>query len=350
MCKERNVKGYSKLTKDDLIQAILSKACEPSPGNITEDPATQKILQRTSTKKVYSREESEKRIQENPAVLQKRAEIAGFSPEKVKETGTTNLVERPASKKSGGSKKKLTDAEVQPREVKAPSSKKAKSKRTKPATGKIIETPQSAGAPAKRLEAKPSPAKPAISRKKPSGQLPKEPAKTTPSQPAAQEEKEPRLQDQPASDQAIALKKISKNIMPILRAHKQDFMRRNTKDLEKMLGILEIEKNRFTVYQRTDKMLRNFIDESIKLINDAKEEQFNKMEQEYCVKVLPGILKKNENDVKKIVSQIGPYFSETDAAKQIVEKIVKKSPFPRPYLITVILKKIRDKSLAGDRI
>jgi len=162
----------------------------------------------------------------------------------------------------------------------------------------------------------------------------------------AQGENEPRLQDLLVSEQKYALNKLSKNILPILKAHKQDFKRKSTKDLERMLEMLGMEKNRFNEYQPTDKMLRNFIDETISLINVVKEEQFNIMEQEYITKVLPTIVKKNEKEINKITSQIGAYFSESEAAKTIVEKVIKnKSPVPQSYLISVILKRIQDKSL-----
>src|SRR5271157_1406330 len=181
---------------------------------------------------------------------------------------------------------------------------------------------------------------------KPAARPAAKPAAKPASRPVAQEGEVPRLQELPASEQVSALSKLSKNVMPILKAYEQDFMRKSPKDLDKMLRMLEIEKSRLTVHQLSDKMLRNFIDETIKLINDVKEEQFNRMEQDYCAKVLPGILKKNEKVIKKIVSQIGPDFSDTDAAKLIVEKVIKnKSPFPPSFLLNIILKEIRDNKI-----
>ena len=69
------------------------------------------------------------------------------------------------------------------------------------------------------------------------------------------------------------LKKVSKNSYKLLKLRKQDFMKKTAKDLERIRKILEIEEGRFTVHQPTDKMLRNFIDEQITLINEVKEEQ-----------------------------------------------------------------------------
>ena len=65
------------------------------------------------------------------------------------------------------------------------------------------------------------------------------------------------------------------------------------------------------------------------------------MEKTYCNE----ILKKNEKDIKKITSQIGSHFTEAEAARQIVEKIFKKAPFPSSYQVTVILKMIREKAI-----
>ncbi len=87
------------------------------------------------------------------------------------------------------------------------------------------------------------------------------------------------------------------------------------------------------------------MDESIALINLVKEEQLNQLEQEYVTSELPKIIKKNEKNIKKTIARIDRYYTDMDAARDLVEKFIKKAPFPQSYLITVVLQKIRDKAL-----
>ncbi len=138
---------------------------------------------------------------------------------------------------------------------------------------------------------------------------------------------------------------MSKNVFKLLKLRKPDLMKKKAKDLEKYLEMLEVEKGRFTVYRPTEKALRGFMDESIALINQVKEEQLNQLEQQYITRELPQIIKKNEQKIKKIVAHVDRYYTDMDAARDIVEKFIKKPPFPQSYLISVIAGKIRDKAI-----
>jgi hypothetical protein len=172
--------------------------------------------------------------------------------------------------------------------------------------------------------------------------------RVTPAAPRVQAPLEPqerRFQDLAAEDQSRALKAVSKNVIQLLKTRKPDLMKKKAKDLEKYLEMLEVEKGKFTVYRPTEKALRGFMDESIAIINQVKEEQLNQLEQQYITRELPQIIKKNEQKIKKTVARIDRYYTDMDAAKEIVEKFIKKSPFPQSYLITVIAQKIREKAI-----
>ena len=340
----------------------------------------------TNTKTVYSREESEKRIEKNKALVAQRAEVVGIPAEKAVEKEATEKEVKATSKKNSSKQKDASKASSAGKMANSiAAGKVTKAIPQNPAeppssasTGKtgqklVISSTQiqKASAEADTNAAKPAPTdvtklKPdrgtkskrsssAVATSAPSTSTqaskmvvqPQQIQKISPAvQSKVEEPKEMRLQQLSSGEQTFALKKLSKNAYKMLKLRKQDFMKKKAKDLEKILEVLEIEKGKFTVYQPTDKMLRNFIDESIKLINEVKEEQINKQEQFYVSNILPQIIKKNEGKIKKITGRIDRYYTDLEAAKDIVEKVIKnKSPFPPSYLVTVILQKIRDKTI-----
>lgn len=434
------MKGYSKLAKEGLIAAILEKrglgtslehGLATSSNKLAPDPATEQFLQRTSTKIVYSRDESEARIEKNKDLVAKRAEMSGVAVAHASDNEAgAQLVKTTTSKgkarqQSPGNKPPRTSPVAHPagdlastlsaaREARAEHGsvetrqEPAPSPTTAPAPGKkgklVVQASQiqkAGSAPAKSLDqgkalvpesaegsapvaspdssptkktgkavagststrksmnmaqaaiatapapapvATPSATKPGkVVVQSSSIQKISTPSASQPESPP--EPKEPRFQDLPIEDRERALKNVSKNVIKLLKMRKPDFLKKKAKDLEKFLELLEVEKGRFTVYRPTDKALRGFIDESIALINQVKEEQLNQVEQHYINRELPQIIKKNEAKIKQYISRIDRYYSDMDAARDIVEKFIKKSPFPATYLITVILQKIRDKAL-----
>ncbi|MBN2154251.1 MAG: Rho termination factor N-terminal domain-containing protein, partial [Candidatus Lokiarchaeota archaeon] len=91
ICRDCEIKGYSKLPKEALIAAILEKqglgtsleqSLAMSTNKSIPDPQTEQLLQRTSTKVVYSREESEARIEKNKGLVVKRAAASGVPARK----------------------------------------------------------------------------------------------------------------------------------------------------------------------------------------------------------------------------------------------------------------------------
>jgi hypothetical protein len=129
---------------------------------------------------------------------------------------------------------------------------------------------------------------------------------------------------------------VSKDVQTLLKMGKPDFLKEEAKDLVNYIELLEVERERVT-----DEAVRGSIVESIALINQAKEERLNQLEQRYITKELPKILKKHEKQITEITARIGKYYRELDAARDIVEKVIKKSPFPESYLITIIVQQIR---------
>jgi hypothetical protein len=389
MCKDCDVKGYSKLAKDALIAAIMEKqgqgtSLEQSLARSTSkqapDPATEQFLQRTSTKVVYSRDESETRIEKNKGLISRRAEISGVTAEKaidseagaplVKATASSSRSKQQATGVTGSASptaasppaslaltlSTATEAPVKPAPA-SPTPVPARQNKLVVQTNQI----QKVGAPEvprKKSESEKNPKPVPTAVDSTVKAVSKRPAKmvvtaekiqkVTPAPQGVEappEPKERRFQDLPSDDQHRALKNVSKNVLQLLKIRKPDLLKKKAKDLEKYLELLEVEKGRFTVYRPTDKALRGFIDESIALINQVKEEQLNQLEQQYINQELPKVIKKNEQKIKKFITRIDRYYTDMDAAKNIVEKFIKKSPFPQSYLITVIVQKIREKKI-----
>nr|MDO8116865.1 hypothetical protein [Candidatus Sigynarchaeota archaeon] len=157
----------------------------------------------------------------------------------------------------------------------------------------------------------------------------------------------PRLQDLPGSEQRdIINKKITKPVRKLLGLRRNDFLKMNAKKLEGILDTLEIEKSRFTVYNPTDKMVRRFIDESIAIIHGVREEQLNVVEHKWTNVILPELIKKYKPKIDKILSKLDRYYTEMDAARDVVDLLkMKKSPFPSSYWVTLINQKIREHTL-----
>ncbi|MEX2683759.1 MAG: Rho termination factor N-terminal domain-containing protein [Candidatus Sigynarchaeota archaeon] len=449
ICKDCDVKGYSKLTKEALIAAILEKqgqapsleqSLAQSGSTLAPDPATEQFLQRTRTKVVFSRDESETRIEKNKGLVARRAEVSGVPSEKaidseagaqlVKATTGKSMPKQKASgvigsasDTAGGSQVNLASTLSAARE----SSTRASSAGPAPAMAKkeklvvqssqiqkvgaskssvnidsnvaavnqvpgksALASPAPASTASPELPVQPSPApasavkkdkkvvkadqvqkavEPEKSLKKNASEAKTKPAALQP-EPTTKgadkktskmvvstqqiqrvapvvpsEPQEKRFQDLPLEDQHRALKAVSKNVQSLLKMRKPDLMKKKSKDLEKYLEMLEVEKGRFTVYRPTEKALRGLMDESITLINQVKEEQLNQLEQKYLTQDLPKVIKKNEDKIKKIVARVDRYYTDMDAARDIVEKFIKKAPFPASYLMTVIAQKIRDKTL-----
>nr|MDO8088201.1 Rho termination factor N-terminal domain-containing protein [Candidatus Sigynarchaeum springense] len=448
ICKDCDVKGYSKLAKEALIAAILEKqglatsleqSLVRSSSIPAPDPTTEQYLQRTRTKVVFSRDESESRIEKNKGLVARRAAASGVIPEKavdaeagaelVKATtgrglpkqqtpGITDMVSpetgdsqanlastfsaaRELSGKSAptspapvpAKKDKLVVQASQIQRVGGPASNvnrasslpagrqapakpapaipESTTSTTSEAPSQSVATPapvkkekkvvkadqvqkaESSGKPRKKTatEAKtgPSALQPDTTTKdagKKTSKMVVSPQQIQRIEPAAPSEpQERRFQDLPSEDQGRVLKSVSKNVIQLLKMRKPDLMKKKAKDLEKFLEMLEVEKGKFTVYRPTEKALRGFMDESIALINQVKEEQLNQLEHQYITQELPKIIKKNEGKIKKVIGSIDRYYTDMDAARDIVEKFIKKAPFPPSYLITVIAQKIRDKAL-----
>ncbi len=393
ICRDCDVKGYSKLAKEALIAAILEKrgqgvSLEQSLTHSTiksaPDPATEQLLQRTSTKVVYSREESEARIEKNKVLVAKRAVVTGQPVEKAtdSEAGAqlvkvTTSSSRPKQQDTSGKGAAPTHAarpatnlastlaearSVPSKAAPLPGPSPAPAKQTKQSKMVVQASQiQKVGAPEKTQKkgdsekrAKPvaTPADSAVkSASKKAAKMivsPQQIQKATPAAPQVETPPEPqerRWQDLASDDRNRVLKNVSKNVFKLLKLRKPDLMKKKAKDLEKYLEMLEVEKGRFTVYRPTEKALRGFMDESIALINQVKEEQLNQLEQQYITRELPQIIKKNEQKIKKIVAHVDRYYTDMDAARDIVEKFIKKPPFPQSYLISVIAGKIRDKAI-----
>ncbi len=432
LCRDCDVKGYSKLAKEALIAAILEKQGQApsleqnlarSTSKSVPDPATEQFLQRTSVKVVFSRDESEARIEKNKGLVVKRAEVSGVTAKNaidseagaqlVKATTGKSLpshqttgITSPAPFTSVGSKGSLAstfsaarEASVTPAPASlapvpakqeklvvkasqiqkvgapgspaslAPNPSAARETQVRPPPARPTPVPakkdkhvaqvdqiQEAGAPEKprkkrdsEMKAKPvavSPETATRSAVKKSTKMVVSTQQIQKAPPAVpREPQEKRFQELPVEDQRRAIKSVSKNVQSLLKLRKPDLMKKKAKDLEKYLELLEVEKGRFTVYRPTEKALRGLMDESIALINQVKEEQLNQLEQQYITNELPKIIKKNEDKIKKLIARIDRYYTDMDAARDIVEKFVKKPPFPPSYLMTVIAQKIRDKAL-----
>ncbi|MFX0100920.1 MAG: Rho termination factor N-terminal domain-containing protein [Candidatus Hodarchaeota archaeon] len=141
---------------------------------------------------------------------------------------------------------------------------------------------------------------------------------------------EERLQDLPASEQHYIIKKrLSKPTIKLLKLKREDFQKMVDKKLEKILDDLELEKGYLNIYHQSDKLLRDFIEESISIIKEVKEEKLNAVEEEYFAFVVSKIFtkKKNADLIESEISKIGPYYTVLDVAKKIMEK-VKFSPSP----------------------
>ncbi|MHA1681539.1 MAG: hypothetical protein ACTSUE_11045 [Promethearchaeota archaeon] len=314
ICKNASIRGYSKLKKANLIELILSNLDKIDHVNV-DSGKTVETKPRVQTKKVYSREESEKNIEKNKKLMKQRADVAGITVKELKGLDK-NATKLPSIKKTS---KKLPDSATI---TKKPTPKEPTPKKP---------------APKKSMKSTTSPSK-----------------KTTPrkivKREAVVEKKETRFQDLPIKEQKYILKnKMSGSGLKILYMNEKDFLKQSRKKLDKLEDTLSLEQSRLTPYQPTDKLLRNFIQESIDLIRHAREEQLNKEETRYFETSFKKIVEKNSKKIKKIMEKLdNRVYTEMDIAREIVDKINFKPPFSNAYLATRIKERLVSKSLFID--
>ena len=371
LAKENNVKGYSKLRKEDLISAILGNvipgedvpmASPRGPSEpLLEANAQALLTRRTKSTVAYSRAESEKRLEKEapveatavPAMAAARSkEVAGQKSAQKR----ARAAKKPAVKgelvssaeletlaQARGSAKVRSDARAAPQKPAKPVAKRSRSKAAKVA--KVAKVAKSEATPPSPAPTGPARANPAPSKAQNQARLPALPVKKHAPQPEEQKTPEPRFQELPHGDQLRLLERVSKPVRKILELRAAELQKRNKDQLQDYLELLETEKGRFTVYNPSEKMLRNFIDESIALINKERELKLNQEEHRYVEQELPLAIKKKEKKVKEILARVDGRFSEIDAARQIVDVLGMKTPFHDNYLVTVISQKIKAKQL-----
>ncbi|MBD3186917.1 hypothetical protein GF325_08835 [Candidatus Bathyarchaeota archaeon] len=288
ICRNASISGYSKLRKAEIIDLLLeheSKIQEVIP---KEESGSGTKSPRIKTTVAHSRENTEKKIQKKKKLMENRAEVMGVS---VKEL------------------KKL--------DKKPPPKTKSKSKTT-------------------------------VSRKKASTHSTREkPKKTNQHQDTSAQIQQDRFQDMPQRERSYILTtKISKKGRKILHMSARDFSRLSLKKLGKLEEKLVLEQSTLTAYQPTDKKLRDFIQESIDLIQEARELLLNRIEREYFEKKFPKILKKKSKKIRKIMEKLDHrVYTEIDISKEIVDKIRFKAPFSDAYLATKIKELIINEQL-----
>ncbi|MHA1371392.1 MAG: Rho termination factor N-terminal domain-containing protein [Promethearchaeota archaeon] len=340
LCRKYKIRGYSKMKKRELVDAIfklLQNQNEAGSSSGATQPA-----KKTQTRVVYSRAESEKRVEASPKLQERqKAEIERLQG--LAKSSRAPAIETTPAKDEGGNQ--AAWAEKEPRGMKKPSTTRRKGRR-KGRSSRTSRATQDSNV--KQVAVKPmAETKPELAKAEPNITSETEPVAPPVTEP--EPEPEPRFQDLPASEQQYILnKKLSKKALKILKMHKSDFQALKLKKIEKLLNILEHEKGKLVVYQRTDKLLRDFIDESIALINLVREEMLNEIERHYIENILPKILEKNRSKVSEIIARIDKYYTELDAARDIVDslKFSPAPPFRAGYLATIIADKIKSKEIS----